>query len=63
MYNIYFQCHSYALTSKAGNDKTARTKIHEIIRQLHPSLDSETFDDTDGIKKIKVSRICLNGKS
>jgi len=46
---------------KAGNDKTKRTKIHQMIRQSYSNCESETIDQ-DGEKKIKIFKTNKNSK-
>ncbi|XP_072025722.1 pseudouridylate synthase 7 homolog isoform X2 [Amphiura filiformis] len=41
---------------QVGDDKEERTKVHQVIRQLYPSMESTTSDTADGKKVIKVMK-------
>ena len=48
---------------QVGDNKEQRTLVHQVIRQLYPSMESTTSDTPDGKKVIKVAKAKQGGKS
>ena len=48
---------------QVGDDKEQRTLVHQVIRQLYPSMESTTSDTPDGKKVIKAAKAKQGGKS